>query len=75
MWIWVLRTEQREIARQFTDKIYDFPWMDDFAAARNFAFSKGTGEYLLWMDAEDILPLGGEGKAACFEGGFAGKSL
>ena len=48
----------KEIARQFTDKIYDFPWMDDFAAARNFAFSKGTGEYLLWMDAEDILPLG-----------------
>ena len=32
----------KEIARQFTDKIYDFPWMDDFAAARNFAFSKGT---------------------------------
>ena len=29
-----------------------------FAAARNFAFSKGTGEYLLWMDAEDILPSG-----------------
>ena len=48
----------KEIARQFTDKIYDFPWMDDFAAARNFAFSKGTGEYLLWMDAEDILPSG-----------------
>lgn len=48
----------KEIARQFTDKIYDFPWVDDFAAARNFAFSKGTGEYLLWMDAEDILPSG-----------------
>lgn len=48
----------KEIARQFTDKIYDFPWGDDFAAARNFAFSKGTGEYLLWMDAEDILPSG-----------------
>ena len=46
----------KEIARQFTDKIYDFPWVDDFAAARNFAFSKGTGEYLLWMDAADILP-------------------
>ena len=22
----------KEIARQFTDKIYDFPWMDDFAS-------------------------------------------
>ena len=46
----------KEIARRFTDKIYDFPWVEDFAAARNFAFSKGTGEYLLWMDADDILP-------------------
>ena len=46
----------KEIARRFTDKIYDFPWVDDFAAARNFAFSKGAGEYLMWMDADDILP-------------------
>ena len=56
----------KEIARQFTDKIYDFPWMDDFAAARNFAFSKGTGEYLLWMDAEDILPSGEKEKLLAF---------
>lgn len=46
----------KEIAARFTDKIYDFQWIDDFSAARNFAFSKGTGEYLLWMDADDIFP-------------------
>ena len=34
----------KEIAFSFTDKVYDFKWKDDFAAARNFAFSKGTGE-------------------------------
>ena len=45
----------REIARQFTDKVYDFQWVDNFAAARNFAFSKGTCQYLLWLDADDIL--------------------
>lgn len=48
--------QTKEIAKRFTDKIYDFAWVDDFAAARNFAFSKGTGEYLLWMDADDVLP-------------------
>ncbi len=48
--------ETRKIAEKFTDKIYDFPWVDDFSAARNFAFSKGTGEYLLWMDADDVFP-------------------
>ncbi len=46
----------KEIAAKFTDQIYDFPWIDDFAAARNFAFSKGTKDYLMWMDADDVLP-------------------
>ncbi|MDR1927204.1 MAG: glycosyltransferase family 2 protein [Oscillospiraceae bacterium] len=45
----------KEIARQFTGGIYDFAWNDNFAAARNFAFSKGTGDYLMWLDADDIL--------------------
>ena len=30
----------KEIAARYTDKIYDFRWIDDFSAARNFAFSK-----------------------------------
>lgn len=45
----------KEIVAQYTDKIYDFEWIDDFAAARNFAFSKGTREYLMWLDADDII--------------------
>ena len=27
----------REIARAFGAKVFDFPWIDDFAAARNAA--------------------------------------
>ncbi len=46
----------KEIAAEFTGKIYDFVWRDDFAAARNFAFSKGSGDYLMWLDADDVLP-------------------
>lgn len=45
----------KEIVSEFTDKVYDFPWIDDFAAARNFAFSQATMEYILWLDADDIL--------------------
>ena len=45
----------KEIARRFTDKIYDFVWTDDFSEARNFAFSKGTKDYLFWLDADDVL--------------------
>ena len=29
----------KEIARKYTDKIYDFVWTGDFSEARNFAFS------------------------------------
>ncbi len=48
--------ETVEIAERYTDRIFDFAWTDDFSAARNFAFSKGTGDYLLWLDADDVLP-------------------
>ena len=29
----------KEIAKKYTDKIYDFAWIDDFSAARNYSFS------------------------------------
>jgi glycosyltransferase involved in cell wall biosynthesis len=45
----------KEIALRYTDKVYDFVWINDFAAARNFAFSKATKDYQLWLDADDIL--------------------
>ncbi len=45
----------KEIALDFGAAVYDFEWIDDFAAARNFAFSKATKEYIMWLDADDIL--------------------
>lgn len=45
----------KEIAAQYTSKIFDFPWIDDFAAARNFSFAKASMEYCMWMDADDII--------------------
>lgn len=45
----------KEIARAYTPHCYDFPWTDDFSAARNAAFSKATKDYLLWLDADDVL--------------------
>lgn len=44
-----------DIARAFTPHVYFFEWVDDFSAARNFALSKGTMEYLMWVDADDVL--------------------
>ena len=45
----------KEIAGKYTDNIYDFEWIDDFAAARNFAFSKATKEYIYSADADEVL--------------------
>lgn len=45
----------REIAARFTDQIFDFPWRDDFSAARNESFSHASMDYCLWLDADDVL--------------------
>lgn len=44
----------KEIAAHYTDKIYDFAWIDDFSAARNFAFSKAMMDFVMWLDADDV---------------------
>lgn len=44
----------REIASRYTNKLYSYPWRFDFAAARNFSFSQATGEYIFWLDADDV---------------------
>lgn len=45
----------KEIAAEYTDKIYDFAWGHDFSAARNFSFSKATMEYIYAADADEVL--------------------
>jgi tetratricopeptide (TPR) repeat protein len=36
-------------------KIIDFPWCDDFAAARNESLRRASGDWALWLDADDRL--------------------
>lgn len=45
----------KNIARTYTDKVYDFKWVDDFSAARNYAFSLCTCEYIYSADADEII--------------------
>jgi glycosyltransferase involved in cell wall biosynthesis len=45
-----------EVARRYTDKVFtDFVWCDDFAAARNWAKGKATGDWILSIDADEQL--------------------
>ncbi|WP_088185951.1 glycosyltransferase [Desulfosporosinus sp. FKA] len=47
--------QTKEIAQKYTNFVFDFEWIDDFAEARNFAFSKANMDYILWLDADDII--------------------
>ncbi|MCX5855923.1 MAG: glycosyltransferase [Deltaproteobacteria bacterium] len=45
----------REIAEAFGAQIYDFEWVNDFATARNHSLSKARGDWILVMDADEVI--------------------
>ena len=45
----------KDVARRYTDKVFDFVWVDDFAAARNVSFGHAGMDYCLWLDADDVI--------------------
>ena len=51
----------REIAEKYADILFDFPWIKDFAAARNSVLERCSGDWFLSIDCdewiEDAAPL------------------
>jgi len=47
----------KEIAAGFGACVHDFPWQDDFAAARNESLRFATGKWIFWLDADDRLDI------------------
>lgn len=45
------------IAQQFTDRIYHFRWRDHFAEARNYALDQVQGDWVLWLDADEVVDM------------------
>ncbi|MDR3587750.1 MAG: glycosyltransferase [Desulfosporosinus sp.] len=43
------------IARNCGAQVYDFPWCDDFSAARNFALEKASCDWVLVLDADEVV--------------------
>jgi tetratricopeptide (TPR) repeat protein len=46
----------RDIAHQFGARLIDWPWQDDFAAARNVSLAAATQDWILVIDADEYLP-------------------
>ena len=42
-----------EIARRLGAKVYHFEWIDDFAAAKNYAVSQAQGDWIVFLDADE----------------------
>jgi glycosyltransferase involved in cell wall biosynthesis len=45
----------KEIARAFGARVYELEWRESFAEARNYSISKASGEWILVMDADEVL--------------------
>ena len=59
----------REIAREFGACVFDLVLVDDFAAARNAALARATGDYAFWLDADDVVdPPSGRSCGSCWTG-------
>ncbi|MCL1892755.1 MAG: glycosyltransferase [Holophagaceae bacterium] len=44
-----------EIAREYSAKIYNFEWCDDFSAARNESLKHCSGNWVLILDADEAI--------------------
>lgn len=51
-----------ELAAGLGASVYHFPWNDDFAAAKNFAVGKAQGDWIAFLDADEVLAQGDEQK-------------
>ena len=45
----------KSVAIEHGARVFDFTWIDDFAAARNASFAHAEMDYIMWLDADDVL--------------------
>lgn len=44
-----------EIAERLGAKVFHFKWINDFSAAKNFAIEQATGQWIVFLDADEYM--------------------
>ena len=47
------KDDTRQVAAGLGAKVFEFPWIDDFSAARNESWRHASGDFIFWLDADD----------------------
>ena len=45
----------KEIAKKYTNKVYDYKWDNDFSRARNYSLEKVDNDIVLIIDADEVV--------------------
>jgi tetratricopeptide (TPR) repeat protein len=45
----------RDVAEVFGAKVFDYQWDDDFSRARNYSLSKARGDWIIILDADEVI--------------------
>ncbi|MFA4967556.1 MAG: glycosyltransferase [Candidatus Margulisiibacteriota bacterium] len=47
--------DTKQVAQENGAQVFDFAWINDFSAARNESIKHAAGEWIIWVDADEML--------------------
>jgi glycosyltransferase involved in cell wall biosynthesis len=63
----------KEVAASLGARVFDFTWVDSFAAARNESLRHATGDWIFRLDGDEYLDEANRGKARALFASYLGQ--